>query len=102
MPTTLPTIACVLALAGGGLLVGAPRAYALAQPGSVDRVPQPWKNCTVVNKRYPHGIGKAHAHDKTSGTPVTNFKRDTKRYERAMHYNRALDRDRDGIACEKH
>jgi hypothetical protein len=65
------------------------------------RIPAAWKNCTQVNKRYPHGIGKAKAHDKTSGTPVTTFKRSTQLYEVAMHYNRALDRDHDGIACEK-
>lgn len=39
--------------------------------------------------------------DHTSGTPVTNFKRSTKLYELAMSYNRGLDRDKDGIACEK-
>lgn len=32
---------------------------------------------------------------------VTNFKRSTKLYRLAMSYNRGLDRDKDGIACEK-
>jgi Excalibur calcium-binding domain len=64
-------------------------------------VPYRWKNCTIVNKRFPHGVGKLRAHDKTSGTPVTNFRRSTVIYLRAMHYNRGLDRDKDGIACEK-
>ena len=41
------------------------------------------------------------AHDKTTGVPVTNFKRSTRLYRLAMHYNRGLDRDKDGIACEK-
>jgi hypothetical protein len=41
------------------------------------------------------------ASDHTSGTPVTNFKRSTKLYKLAMSYNRGLDRDKDGIACEK-
>jgi Excalibur calcium-binding domain len=67
-----------------------------------DVVPYRWKNCTIVNKRFPHGVGKLRAHDKTSGTPVTNFRRSTVIYLRAMHYNRGLDRDKDGIACEKH
>jgi Excalibur calcium-binding domain len=70
--------------------------------GAAGAVPAPWKNCTVVNKRYPHGIGKVTAHDRTSGDPVRNFKRDTKLYNLAMRYNRGLDRDKDGIACEKH
>jgi hypothetical protein len=64
-------------------------------------VPAPWKNCTQVNKRYPHGLGKVGARDKTSGTPVTNFKRSNLLYKTAMRYNRGLDRDKDGIACEK-
>ena len=64
-------------------------------------VPALWKNCTHVNKRYPHGVGRGGARDKTSGTPVTNFKRSTFLYRTAMRYNRSLDRDKDGIACEK-
>jgi Excalibur calcium-binding domain len=59
------------------------------------------KNCTALNKKYAHGVGKANAHDKTSGTPVTNFKRSTRLYNTAMRWNKGLDRDRDGIACEK-
>jgi hypothetical protein len=39
--------------------------------------------------------------DKTSGTPVTNFKHSTALYLIAMSHNRGLDRDKDGIACEK-
>jgi Excalibur calcium-binding domain len=53
-----------------------------------------------VNARYPRRRRK-NAHDKTTGTPVTDFKRSTKLYNRAMHHNRGLDRDHDGIACEK-
>ena len=68
-------------------------------------VPRPWKNCTNVHKRYPHGVGKLRAHDHTSGTPVTNFKHSTRLYRVAISYNSArgynLDRDKDGIACEK-
>jgi hypothetical protein len=32
---------------------------------------------------------------------VTNFKRSTRLYNLAMHYHPGLDRDHDGIACEK-
>jgi Excalibur calcium-binding domain len=32
---------------------------------------------------------------------VTNFYRSTILYRRAMSYNKGLDRDKDGIACEK-
>jgi Excalibur calcium-binding domain len=64
-------------------------------------VPSRWKNCTNVHKSYPHGVGKLHARDKTSGTPVTTFKHSTRLYNVAMSYNKGLDRDKDGIACEQ-
>lgn len=64
-------------------------------------VPAQWANCTAVNKRLPHGVGKATARDRTSGTPVTTFRRDTKLYNIAMSANSRLDGDKDGIACEK-
>jgi hypothetical protein len=56
-----------------------------------------FKNCTAMNRVYPHGVGRTGARDHTSGTPVTNFRRSNAGYSR----NRARDRDRDGIACEK-
>jgi hypothetical protein len=78
-------------------------ALVLAAPAlsAPQRIPLRWKNCTRVNARYHHGIGKLHAHDATSGTPVTNFFHSTRLYTLAMSYNRGLDRDKDGIACEK-
>ena len=79
-----------------GLIVLAASASATPQV-----IPLKWKNCTIVNKRFPHGVGKLRAHDKTTGTPVTNFRRSTALYLTAMRYNRGLDRDKDGIACEK-
>jgi hypothetical protein len=63
--------------------------------------PALYKNCTNLNKRYPHGLGRLGVRDKTSGQPVTNFKRSTRLYRIAMSYNKGLDRDKDGIACEK-
>jgi len=56
-----------------------------------------YKNCTALNKAYPHGVGRKGARDKTSGTPVTNFKASNSLYAA----NSGSDRDRDGIACEK-
>jgi hypothetical protein len=63
--------------------------------------PALYKNCTSLNKKYPHGLGKKGARDRTSDTPVTNFKRSTKLYNLAMSHNRGLDRDKDGVACEQ-
>lgn len=57
-----------------------------------------FKNCTELNKSYPHGVGRPGAVDRTSGTPrVTTFHRDANLYE----LNKRMDRDNDGIACEK-
>jgi hypothetical protein len=74
---------------------------ALAVVGNATgKAPPVYKNCTNLNKRYPHGIGRAKARDHTSGRPVTTFTRSDRLYRIAMSYNRGLDRDHDGIACE--
>jgi hypothetical protein len=74
-------------------------------PAATSAVPYLWQNCTHVHTKYRHGVGKVGAHDRTSGTPVTTFYRSTRLYNIAMSYNRErgynLDRDHDGIACEK-
>ena len=64
-------------------------------------VPARWKNCTVVNQTYEHGVGKAKPKDQTSGTPVTTFKYSDSLYAQAMKANKGLDRHKDGIAWEK-
>lgn len=58
-------------------------------------------NCTKLRQRWAHGVGKRGAVDQTSGTPVTNFNRNTDAYRRAERHNGTLDADNDGIACEK-
>jgi len=76
---------------------------AAAWPGGAAIPPMPslWQNCAHVNQKYPHGVGRAGAHDR-GRKPVTNFKRSTRIYNIAMSYNSGLDRDKDGVACEKH
>jgi hypothetical protein len=54
-----------------------------------------------MNKKYSHGVARVGARDKTSGTPVTTFKRSNFLYKTAVSHNRGLDRDKDRIACEK-
>ena len=68
---------------------------------------QGYASCKAMNAgKYPHGVGKKGAKDRTSGKRVTNFKVDNKVYWRysagksKTGYN-DLDRDNDGIACEK-
>jgi hypothetical protein len=67
--------------------------------------PYLWQKCTHVHTKYRHGVGRANARDRTTGTPVTSFYRSTRLYNVAKSYNAArgydLDRDGDGIACEK-
>ena len=59
-----------------------------------------FKNCKALNQKYAHGVGKTGARDKVSGRgePVTNFKKSSALYQKNKH----LDRDKDGVACEKH
>jgi hypothetical protein len=80
---------------------GAVASYAATKPKS-------YENCTVLNGIYPHGAGRADAQDKTaSGRPVTTFKVSNTIYAyndgKAPRHpgERDLDRDNDGIACEK-
>jgi hypothetical protein len=79
-------------LAGGAAVT-----ISLALTGGTALAAKTYANCTKLNKHYPHGVGKPHAHDHTSGTPVTNFKRSRALYRA----NKGSDRDGDGIACEK-
>jgi hypothetical protein len=85
----------------GFVVVLALAAALIAASASSALVPPLYKNCTNLNKRYPHGVGRLGARGHTSGTPVTNFKRSTRIYRLAISHNRGLDRDKDGIACEK-
>ncbi|WP_193607275.1 excalibur calcium-binding domain-containing protein [Nocardioides lijunqiniae] len=82
-----------------GLCLAAPATAADSAPSASASVAKAktYKNCTALNKVYPHGVGKPNARDKTSGTPVTNFKRSKALYQA----NTKSDRDKDGIACEK-
>lgn len=81
------------AVAVAGLLVQAPPA-AQAAPAA-----KSYRNCTELNKVYKHGVAKKGARDKVSGKskPVRNFTVNSAVYAK----NTKLDRDRDGVACEK-
>lgn len=59
---------------------------------------QRYGNCKALNADYPHGVGKPGAVDSTSKTPVTTFTVDADLYQANAS---KLDRDDDGIACEK-
>jgi len=90
-----PVFAILLAVVVS--LVGVSGAF-----GWSSATPALYDNCTKFNKRYPHGVGKVGARDRTkSGDRVRTFLRSNRIYRLAMHYNDDLDRDGDGIACEK-
>jgi len=68
-----------------------------------------YSSCSALNKVYKHGVGKKGARDRhsKSSRAVTNFTVDSKVYgynngprnRKTGEYD--LDRDNDGIACEK-
>lgn len=81
----------------GGLLLAA--ATTDAGAATTANPAKEYKNCTALNKVYPHGVGRKNAVDKVSGSskPVTNFKKHNALYAA----NKKSDRDGDKIACEK-
>jgi hypothetical protein len=97
----VPMALAILVLPAGALAV--PVVVPADQPAVTGTVSSLWNNCTKVHTRYAHGVGRLNARDRTrSGTPgVTTFTRNTRLYNTAMRYNSDLDRDRDGVACEK-
>ena len=79
------------AVIGSGLVVTAPTA---------DAASGIYRNGTALHTTWRHGLGRATAHDSTSGGPVRTFFHSTRQYKIAMRRNRGLDRDRHGLACE--
>ncbi|MCU1678677.1 MAG: calcium-binding protein [Frankiales bacterium] len=78
----------------------------MAPPASAAIPYKGYKDCAAMQRVYPHGVGRSGAVDSTSGTRVRNFFVSTRLY--LMNDNRVssagqydLDRDNDGIACEK-
>ena len=41
-----------------------------AMASTAASTPPQFKNCTALNKRYPHGVGKLTARDKTTAATV--------------------------------
>ncbi len=66
-------------------------------------MPDLYKNCTNYNKKFTHGVGLPAAKDKVpaGSRPVTTFRKSKADFDKAMSFNKGLDRDKDKIACEK-
>lgn len=86
----------ITSAAAGAVLLGS-LAFVVAPAVDADAAPAKYKNCAALNKTYSHGVARPGARDKTSGRPVTTFRVDKNVYQNNTH----LDRDKDGIACEK-
>ncbi|MDQ1293038.1 MAG: hypothetical protein QG608_919 [Actinomycetota bacterium] len=89
----------LISLAVGALLAaGIGFASPVHAMTSAKKIPK-YKNCTALNKVYKHGMGRKGARDKVkgSGKRVTSFTVNTQGY----WTNSKLDRDKDGVACEK-
>jgi hypothetical protein len=103
---SLSIAAAALVTAGLGLGLGAaaPAGSLLAPaPAAAAAKAKKYKNCTALNKVYKHGVKKSagtkdvvHSHGKT-------VKKASKAKTSQALYkaNKSLDRDKDGIACEK-
>jgi hypothetical protein len=96
------TMIHVFRTAAGRAVVAAAAAVAqlaFTPAASAEPAPKKYANCTALLAKYPHGVGRPHARDHVSGTsrPITTFTRDAATYAK----NSGLDRDHDGIACEK-
>ena len=100
----LLVVGSTLVLAAQAAPASAPAAARVVafSPSAAAAMPLLYRNCTNYNAKYPHGVGRATARDKTkSGDPVRTFKRSTRLFNLAMSYNKGLDRDKDFVACEK-
>lgn len=82
-------------------------ALTLSTATSADAAVRHFKSCDAMHKVYAHGVGRSGAVDHTSGKKVKNFYHNTTLYKAnngprngsTGEYD--LDRDNDGIACEK-
>jgi hypothetical protein len=85
------------ALVSGGLATGLLAGVGL--PAEAAAKPVKYKNCTALNTVYAHGVGTPKARDEIASgkKPVTTFTKSLAVYTKNTH----LDRDHDGIACER-
>jgi hypothetical protein len=96
----------VVSLVVAGALLTSPAAQAVslgdaAGGSTISAASKPYRfaNCKALNKKFPHGVATKGARDHTARgkAPVRNFTVNKAWYLK----NKGLDRDHDGIACEK-
>lgn len=74
-------------------------AGAVVAPAAATSPPPRYQKCADLQAKYPHGVARPAARDAVRGStkPVTTFIVNKPVYLANTH----LDRDRDGVACEK-
>ena len=66
----------------------------LLLPAHADAAPRKFRNCTAMHKVYKYGVAKSRAAARKAGRSA--------KVSRALYLeHRALDRDSDGVACER-
>lgn len=75
----------------------------LATTADAATAPVRYKNCTALNKAYKYGVRKSSSTKDRYTSGGKTRTRTSKAYVNAKLYakNTHLDRDKDGIACEK-
>lgn len=94
--------ALVTAGLGASLGVVAP-VSSVAAPTAAVAAAKKYKNCTALNKAYAHGVKKSSATKDVVRSKGKSTKKTSKAKTSKALYNanKKLDRDKDGIACEK-
>ena len=85
---------------GAGAIVPATSALA---PATAAAKAKTYKNCTELNKTYKHGVRKSSSiKDVVRSNGKTKKKASKAKVSKALYNaNKKLDRDKDGIACER-
>jgi hypothetical protein len=101
---TLAATAAAIVTAGLsiGVMTVAPVNSAVA-PASASAAVKTYKNCTALNKAHKHGIKKSSTSKDVVRSGGKTIKKESKATTSKSLYNanKKLDRDKDGIACEK-
>ncbi|HEU5483357.1 MAG TPA: excalibur calcium-binding domain-containing protein [Microlunatus sp.] len=93
-----------LVTAGLSLGIGAiAPAGSLAAPAPAAAAAKKYKNCTALHKAYSHGVKKSSStKDVVRSKGKTTKKSSKAKTSKALYNaNKKLDRDKDGIACER-
>lgn len=102
MKKTLSLAAAIILIASG---------IGTSVPNQADAASGIYKNCAAFNKQYNKGVAKSSKtknkviNQKTKKASYKALSKGTKIsstiYKKAIKNNKDLDRDKDGIACEK-